>query len=107
MLDFGTVLSEPFEREPRRVRAAGRFSWGNANRFWLGVGFAVVLGAAGRFAYLFHGAPRLVLSDGFAYHADYSPTVGFEPGSAAGWMPYVMVPVPEEARTSSNAVLPW
>jgi hypothetical protein len=85
MLDFGTVFSEPFELDRRRVRAASWLSRGNANtRFWLGIGFAVVLGAAGRFAYLFHGAPRLVLSDGFTYHADYSPTVGFEPGSAAG-----------------------
>jgi 4-amino-4-deoxy-L-arabinose transferase-like glycosyltransferase len=86
VLELGTtVLSEPFELEPRRVRAAGRFSWGNANtRFWLGVGFAVVLGAAVRFAYLFHGAPRLVLSDGFAYHADaLSLADGF--GYASTW----------------------
>jgi 4-amino-4-deoxy-L-arabinose transferase-like glycosyltransferase len=100
MLDFGTVFSEPFELDRHRVRAASWLSRGNANtRFWLGIGFAVVLGAAGRFAYLFHGAPRLVLSDGFAYHADallladgfpYQSAWGGEPMDAAhhppGWV---------------------
>ena len=37
-------------------------------RFWLAVASATALGGAVRFAYLLHGAPELVLGDGFAYH---------------------------------------
>jgi len=87
VLDVGTTVeSESLEREPRHVRAAGRLSQVNAEtRFWLGVAFAVVVGAAVRFGYLFHGAPVPVLSDGFAYHADaLSLADGFAYQSAWG-----------------------
>jgi len=68
-----------------RVRAVGPADSG----FWLGVVGAVAIGAAIRFAYLFHGAPVWVLGDGFDYHlralrlADglgYTAAIG-EPGA--------------------------
>ena len=88
---MGTAVeSEPTEHEPlgrelRAVRAAGPLSGLSANpRFWFGVAIAVALGAVVRFAYLFHGAPVLVRSDGFAYHMDaLSLADGF--GYASAW----------------------
>jgi 4-amino-4-deoxy-L-arabinose transferase-like glycosyltransferase len=41
---------------------------GSDSRFWLGVLSAVTLGTVIRLVYLFHGAPRFVLGDGFDYH---------------------------------------
>ena len=39
-------------------------------RFWLAMAAAVTFGAVVRFAYLFHGAPTLVWSDGSLYHTE-------------------------------------
>jgi 4-amino-4-deoxy-L-arabinose transferase-like glycosyltransferase len=50
--------------------AGGRAVEGTDRRFWVGIAGAVALGAAVRFVYLFHGAPRLAGGDGFAYHFD-------------------------------------
>jgi 4-amino-4-deoxy-L-arabinose transferase-like glycosyltransferase len=61
--------SEGATREPRldgtRPR---RWSASPDGRFWLGVLAAAGLGAVVRLIYLFHGAPALVLGDGFDYH---------------------------------------
>jgi hypothetical protein len=54
----------PPEQTPAQRSPATADRW-----FWLGVGFAVTLGAVVRFAYLFRGAPALVVGDGFDYHA--------------------------------------
>jgi 4-amino-4-deoxy-L-arabinose transferase-like glycosyltransferase len=39
-------------------------------RFWLAIAAATGVGAVVRFTYLFHGAPTLVVSDGFLYHIE-------------------------------------
>jgi 4-amino-4-deoxy-L-arabinose transferase-like glycosyltransferase len=61
-------------REPTHeavvARAQGSQWFASPERgFWLGVLFAVGLGAAVRFVYLFHGAPAWVLGDGLDYHS--------------------------------------
>jgi 4-amino-4-deoxy-L-arabinose transferase-like glycosyltransferase len=68
----GTVATTATTERGRERGPTGESRWpavGAADsRFWLGVVGAVALGAAIRFAYLFHGAPELVLGDGFDYH---------------------------------------
>jgi 4-amino-4-deoxy-L-arabinose transferase-like glycosyltransferase len=55
--------------EPVAARAqASRWLASPDRGFWLGVLSAVGVGAIVRFLYLFHGAPALVLGDGFDYH---------------------------------------
>jgi 4-amino-4-deoxy-L-arabinose transferase-like glycosyltransferase len=56
---------QPFAGPDPTVRPAPARTDG---RFWLAVASAVALGAVIRFVYLFHGAPTLVLGDGFGYH---------------------------------------
>jgi 4-amino-4-deoxy-L-arabinose transferase-like glycosyltransferase len=71
-MDTGTAV----DSEPRRPDAPpdappAQPSPAEADkRFWLGVGSAVALGAVVRLTYLFHGAPRMVLGDGFGYHLE-------------------------------------
>jgi 4-amino-4-deoxy-L-arabinose transferase-like glycosyltransferase len=69
-METGTAVdSEPRRPDAPPEPAPAQPSPAEANkRFWLGVGSAVALGAVVRFTYLFHGAPRLVLGDGFDYH---------------------------------------
>jgi 4-amino-4-deoxy-L-arabinose transferase-like glycosyltransferase len=64
---------DPLERKARPPQAPGTPPAVRADtRFWIGVASAVVLGAVVRIAYLFHGAPVLVLGDGFGYHFEAS-----------------------------------
>jgi hypothetical protein len=69
-MDTGTAVdSGPHRPDAPPDPAPARPSPAEADkRFWLGVGSAVALGAVVRFTYLLHGAPRLVLGDGFDYH---------------------------------------
>jgi 4-amino-4-deoxy-L-arabinose transferase-like glycosyltransferase len=63
-VDFAAPTREPVSASAQASR------WlANPDRgFWLGVLSAVAVGAVVRFVYLFHGAPALVLGDGFDYH---------------------------------------
>jgi len=64
------VDSEPRRPDAQPEPAPARPRPAPANRrFWVGVASAVVLGAVVRFTYLFHGAPLVVLGDGFDYSA--------------------------------------
>jgi Dolichyl-phosphate-mannose-protein mannosyltransferase len=66
-----TVESQELPREPTPIDASGKPGRVDANtRFWLATACAVALGAVVRFIYLFHGAPVLVLGDGFAYYGE-------------------------------------
>jgi Dolichyl-phosphate-mannose-protein mannosyltransferase len=66
-----TVQSEELEREPRPGGATGGLARVSGDtRFWLAIASAVALGAVVRFIYLFHGAPVLVLGDGFGYYGE-------------------------------------
>jgi 4-amino-4-deoxy-L-arabinose transferase-like glycosyltransferase len=58
------------EPAPAAPNAGGPSVERTDRRFWVGIAGAVALGAAVRFAYLFHGAPRLAGGDGFGYHFD-------------------------------------
>jgi 4-amino-4-deoxy-L-arabinose transferase-like glycosyltransferase len=62
--DSPALTHETDPSETSRRGAVGRAD----SRFWLGLTSAVAIGGAIRFAYLFHGAPMLVRSDGFTYH---------------------------------------
>jgi hypothetical protein len=59
----GSVNGQEHGREPAEPAVTRADA-----RFWLGIVTAVALGAAVRFAYLFHGAPEMPHSDGFTYH---------------------------------------
>jgi Dolichyl-phosphate-mannose-protein mannosyltransferase len=60
---------EPFELQARRLHPPGRVGRiGPDAQFWLAILSAVGVGATVRITYLFHGAPALVLGDGFTYH---------------------------------------
>jgi Dolichyl-phosphate-mannose-protein mannosyltransferase len=64
-----TGTCESRERDANEARRARMAPGAQADRgFWLGVASGMALGAAVRFAYLFHGAPVLVASDGFTYY---------------------------------------
>jgi hypothetical protein len=63
------IDSPALAHEPNTSGTSGRTAvWRANSRFWLGLTSTVAIGAAIRLAYLFHGAPKLVLSDGFTYH---------------------------------------
>jgi 4-amino-4-deoxy-L-arabinose transferase-like glycosyltransferase len=68
------VPSVDGEDATHELRLAGtrrrRWSASPDSRFWLGVVFAMALGAVIRFTYLYHGAPRFVGGDGFAVQVD-------------------------------------
>jgi 4-amino-4-deoxy-L-arabinose transferase-like glycosyltransferase len=94
------VETDGLDRAPRPDGApASRWPASPNARFWVGIASAVALGAAIRFAYLFHAAPAWVLGDGFDYHlsalrlADglgYTAALGNEGAQAAhhppGWV---------------------
>jgi 4-amino-4-deoxy-L-arabinose transferase-like glycosyltransferase len=64
-----SVESDGLDRAPHPDEASASGWPASLNaRFWLGLASAVALGAAIRFAYLFHSAPAWVLGDGFDYH---------------------------------------
>jgi 4-amino-4-deoxy-L-arabinose transferase-like glycosyltransferase len=68
-----TLQRDPLERKARPPQAPGTPPAVRADtRFWIGIAFAVVLGAVVRIAYLVNGAPVLVLGDGFGYHFEAS-----------------------------------
>ena len=72
MLETRTAVEgEPSRRETQPTPPSEPSSPAEPDaRFWLAVLSAVALGAAVRFAYLLHGAPKLVLGDGFGYHLE-------------------------------------
>jgi 4-amino-4-deoxy-L-arabinose transferase-like glycosyltransferase len=68
-----TLQRDPLERKAHPPQAPGTPPAVRADtRFWIGIASAVVLGAVVRIAYLVHGAPVLVLGDGFGYHFEAS-----------------------------------